>query len=102
MPRSFLQYISLSELGKQKTKSKTNYDEDLSDREDDTDQPIHEIAEDEIDFEDAAEDLLIVSTGALGIRSSNKVPMTENCPVVQVADGKGQPKVIRKSSLISL
>lgn len=49
---------------------------------------------------DLTEDLYIVSSGLLGVRKFNNVPLTESSPFVLVGDGFGNPQIIRKSTFI--
>ncbi|KAE8742486.1 hypothetical protein FOCC_FOCC011981 [Frankliniella occidentalis] len=56
--------------------------------------------EDNMDeVEDVMEDLLIISTGSIGIKTFNDVNPTDTCPFVEVVDGNGNPAIIRKSTL---
>jgi len=45
------------------------------------------------------EDVIVVSTGSLGLRSASSVELTVQSPFVKVLDSNGQPAVIRKSTL---
>lgn len=114
VPKSFLTHIPASELSKKKPKGPTSpvvYDEDLSDAEEEVDNPsatsanqeqTEEVGEGEREERNVTEDLLMVSTGSLGLRSYSNVPLSENSPFVLVCDAQGKRAAIRKSTLLYL
>ncbi|KAE8749140.1 hypothetical protein FOCC_FOCC004046 [Frankliniella occidentalis] len=81
-----------------------NEDEDIPDEEEimevDVDQNIADtVDENDNEVPDILEDLYIVSSGSIGFKTFNNVNITETSPFVLVADGNGEPAVIRKSTL---
>lgn len=48
---------------------------------------------------EVVEDLFMISSGALGVRKYNDVPLSETSPFVLVCDGFKHPAIIRKSTL---
>lgn len=51
---------------------------------------------------DIFEDLFIVSSGVLGVKTFNDLNINDSCPFVRVADGKGNPAIIKKQTLLWL
>lgn len=51
------------------------------------------------DVNDVVEDLFVVSSGALGVKTFQNAVVTETSPFVRVKDGNGHESIIRKSSL---
>lgn len=103
VPECFLPHVPMSDLAKEKSPT-PSYEEDLSDEEelvaDDSDN-VEEATHDQ-EQDDAVEDLLVVSTGSLGLRSYSNVEVTESSPFVNVSDANGKPAAIRKSSYLYL
>ncbi|KAK3928336.1 Calcium-binding protein 4 [Frankliniella fusca] len=65
------------------------------------DSSVEENLQDE-ELDDAAEDLLIVSTGQLGIKSFKDVDVSPTSPFVVVSDAQGTPCIIKKTTLLYL
>jgi len=55
--------------------------------------------DDNAESENVCEDLLVVSTGALGVKSREASEVPEDSIWVKVSDGNGRPALIKKSSL---
>lgn len=51
------------------------------------------------DVEDVVEDLLVISSGNVGLKTFTDVNITETSPLVKVLDGQGNQVVIRKTTL---
>jgi len=78
-------------------------DSNMIDMENDADEVTFSQAEVQADKEDrmsgVVEDLFIVSSGAIGVKQYNNVPLSEKSPFVLVGDGQNNPAIIRKSTL---
>ncbi|KAK3928931.1 putative UDP-N-acetylglucosamine--peptide N-acetylglucosaminyltransferase SEC [Frankliniella fusca] len=51
-------------------------------------------------LQDVEEDLLTISTGALGIQTYDNIEVSSTSPFVLVSDGKGNPSLIKKTTLV--
>ncbi|KAK3911226.1 GPN-loop GTPase 1 [Frankliniella fusca] len=105
-PSAYRMYISSEDMNMHDDEKEEDDDEDLEDRPGVLDTETgaraqqNDVSEDsDGDIEDVMEDLLIICTGSIGIKTFNDVNVTDTCPFVRVADGNGNPAVIRKSSL---
>lgn len=83
----------------QLTEDDAEIDDDLMTYDSDSDENCtnEEIVEND-DLNDVAEDLLMVSSGIMGMQTFNNVTVTPDSPFIKVLDGLGNPCIIKKTS----
>lgn len=65
----------------------------------DSDSELGDAQSDDNEHDDVMEDLYIASSGPLHLKTYQVANLTETSPFVQVADGDGNPSIIKKSAL---
>ncbi|KAK3932724.1 PDZ domain-containing protein 2 [Frankliniella fusca] len=96
IPTSGLVGINPSEMGLEEDVEES---EDIS-VVDESEKESDESSEDLInELPDVVEDLHIVSSGSLGLKTFTNVTLTETCPFVIVTDSTNEPAIIKKSTL---